>query len=158
MLVGGCLVVIFMIIYYRLSGIIADTALLVNILIMTAGLAGFGATLTLPGIAGFILTIGIAVDANVLIFERIREELRLGKTPRAAVDAGFDRAALTILDANITTLIAALVLFQFGTGPVKGFAVTLSMGVIASLFTSLVLSRSIFNYLLTRKKVAQLSI
>lgn len=158
MLVGGCLVVIFMIIYYRLSGIIADTALLVNILIMTAGLAGFGATLTLPGIAGFILTIGIAVDANVLIFERIREELRLGKTPRAAVDAGFDRAALTILDANITTLIAALVLFQFGTGPVKGFAVTLSLGVIASLFTSLVLSRSIFNYLLTRKKVAQLSI
>ena len=94
----------------------------------------------------------------MLIFERIREELRLGKTPRAAVDAGFDRAALTILDANITTLIAALVLFQFGTGPVKGFAVTLSLGVIASLFTSLVLSRSIFNYLLTRKKVAQLSI
>ena len=112
----------------------------------------------MPGIAGFILTIGIAVDANVLIFERIREEMRLGKTPRAAVDAGYSRATLTILDANVTTLIAALVLFQFGTGPVKGFAVTLSLGVIASLFTSLVLTRSIYDYFLINRKIRTLSI
>ncbi len=158
MIVGGILVVVFMIIYYRLAGVIADLALLVNILIMAAALAAFQATLTLPGIAGFILTIGIAVDANVLIFERIREEMRLGKTPRAAVEAGYSRASLTILDANITTLIAALVLFQFGTGPIKGFAVTLSMGVLASLFTSLILTRSIIDYLLINRKMKQLSI
>ena len=125
---------------------------------VAGGLAGFQATLTLPGIAGIILTIGMAVDANVLIFERIREEMSLGKTPRAAVDAGYDRATLTILDANITTLIAALVLFQFGTGPVKGFAVTLSLGVISSLFTSLILTRLIFDYYLTKRKIKTLSI
>lgn len=158
MIVGGILVVVFMIIYYRIAGVIADLALLVNILIMAAALAAFQATLTLPGIAGFILTIGIAVDANVLIFERIREEMRLGKTPRAAVEAGYSRATLTILDANITTLIAALVLFQFGTGPIKGFAVTLSMGVLASLFTSLILTRTIIDYLLINRKMKQLSI
>lgn len=158
MLIGGLIVICFMVFYYKLSGVIADVALLFNILIMAAGLAAFGATLTLPGIAGFILTIGIAVDANVLIFERIREELRLGKTPRAAVDAGYNRATLTILDANITTLIAALVLFQFGTGPVKGFAVTLSLGVLASLFTALVLSRSIFEYLVIHRQTKTLSI
>ena len=140
MCVGGLLVVLFMIIYYRGSGFIADIALVINILLIAAGLAGFQATLTLPGIAGIILTIGMAVDANVLIFERIREELNIGKTPRAAVDAGYDKATLTILDANVTTLIAALVLFQFGTGPVKGFAVTLSLGVVASLFTALILT------------------
>ena len=126
MCVGGILVILFMVVYYRSSGLIADVALLLNILLIAGGLAGFQATLTLPGIAGIILTIGMAVDANVLIFERIREELNIGKTPRAAVDSGYDRATLTILDANVTTLIAALVLFQFGTGPVKGFAVTLS--------------------------------
>ncbi len=158
MIVSGILVVLFMIFYYRLAGFIADLALLVNILIMAAGLAIFQATLTLPGIAGFILTIGIAVDANVLIYERIREEMRLGKTPRASVDAGYGRATLTILDANVTTLIAALVLFQFGTGPIKGFAVTLSMGVLASMFTSLILTRSIINYLLINRKMKQLSI
>ena len=158
MLIGGLIVICFMVFYYKLSGVIADIALLFNILIMAAGLAAFGATLTLPGIAGFILTIGIAVDANVLIFERIREELRLGKTSRAAVDAGYNRATLTILDANITTLIAALVLFQFGTGPVKGFAVTLSLGVIASLFTALVLSRMIFEYLVVHRQTKTLSI
>ncbi len=158
MLVGGALVILFMVIYYRLSGIIADLALFFNIVLIGAGLAGFQATLTLPGIAGIILTIGMAVDANVLIFERIREELRLGKTPRAAVDAGYERATLTILDANVTTLIAALVLFQFGTGPVKGFAVTLSLGVIASLFTALIMTRSIFNFLLTTRKMKKLSI
>ena len=158
MVVGGVLVVLFMVIYYRGAGLIADTALVLNIVLIAGGLAGFGATLTLPGIAGIILTIGMAVDANVLIFERIREEMNLGKTPRAAVEAGFSRATLTILDANVTTLIAALVLFQFGTGPVKGFAVTLSLGVISSLFTALILSRAIFDYLLLKRKVKSLSI
>lgn len=158
MLVGGILVVLFMIIYYKTAGVIADVALILNIILIAGGLAAFQATLTLPGIAGIILTIGMAVDANVIIYERIREELNLGRTPRAAVEAGYDRATLTILDANITTLIAAVVLFQFGTGPVKGFAVTLSLGVIASLFTALVLSRLIFNYILAGRKVKTLSI
>ncbi len=158
MLIGGILVVLFMAMYYKGAGIIANIALILNIILIAAGLAGFQATLTLPGIAGIILTIGMAVDANVLIFERIREEMNLGKTPRAAVEAGYDRATLTILDANVTTLIAALVLFQFGTGPVKGFAVTLSLGVIASLFTSLILTRLIFNYLLMNLRVKRLSI
>jgi preprotein translocase subunit SecD len=157
-LVGGILVVLFMIIYYKGAGLIADIALVLNIPLIAAGLAGFQATLTLPGIAGIILTIGMAVDANVIIFERIREELLLGRTPRAAVDAGFERATLTILDANVTTLIAAVVLFQFGTGPVKGFAVTLSLGVVASMFTALVLSRLIFDYVLMQRKVKTLSI
>ncbi len=156
--VGGILVVLFMIIYYKGSGLIADLALILNIILIAGGLAAFQATLTLPGIAGIILTIGIAVDANVLIFERIREELGIGKTPRAAVDAGYKKATLTILDANVTTLIAALVLFQFGTGPVKGFAVTLSLGVIASLFTSLIITRLAFDYLLINRKVKSLSI
>ncbi|MDY6831524.1 MAG: protein translocase subunit SecD [Thermodesulfobacteriota bacterium] len=158
MYIGGLIVVLFMAIYYRKAGLIADAALVFNILLIAAGLAALGATLTLPGIAGIILTIGMAVDANVIIFERIREEVRTGKTPRAAVAAGFDRAALTVLDANITTLIAAVVLFQFGTGPVKGFAVTLSLGVLASLFTALVVSRQIFDLILTRRKVTHLSI
>jgi preprotein translocase subunit SecD len=137
---------------------VADFALLLNILLIAGGLAAFQATLTLPGIAGIILTIGMAVDANVLIFERIREEITIGKTYRAAVEAGYQRATLTILDANVTTLIAALVLFQFGTGPVKGFAVTLSLGVIASLFTALILTRLIFDYFLLTRKVKTLSI
>lgn len=158
MLVGGVLVILLMVIYYRKAGLIADTVLLMNILLIAGGLAAFSATLTLPGIAGIILTIGMAVDANILIYERIREELRLGKTARAAVDAGFDRATLTILDANVTTLIAALVLFQFGSGPVKGFAVTLSLGVVASLFTALILSRTIFDVILSKRKVKALSI
>ena len=158
MLVGGMLVIVFMVIYYKGSGLLADTALLLNILLMGAGLAAFQATLTLPGIAAFILTIGMAVDANVIIFERIREELNIGKPPRAAVDAGYSRATLTILDANVTTLIAALVLFQFGTGPVKGFAVTLSLGVIASMFTALVFTRVVFDAFLSGRKVKQISI
>jgi len=158
MMVGGLVVVIFMVIYYNFAGIIADIALAMNILIVAAGLAMFQATLTLPGIAGIILTIGLAVDANVLVFERIREELSRGKPPRAAVEAGYARSALTILDANVTTLIAAVVLFQFGTGPIKGFAVTLSLGVLASLFTALILSRSIFDYLLITRKQTRLSI
>ncbi len=158
MLVGGLLVVGFMVVYYKGAGLIADIALLLNILLIAGGLAAFQATLTLPGIAGIILTIGMAVDANVLIFERIREEIKIGKTPRSAVDAGFQRATLTILDANVTTLIAALVLFQFGTGPVKGFAVTLSLGVLSSLFTALILSKLIFDYALMNRKTQRLSI
>ncbi|HUU40989.1 MAG TPA: protein translocase subunit SecD [Desulfatiglandales bacterium] len=158
MIIGGVFVILFMIVYYKLSGLIADFALLLNIIFIAAGLAFFGATLTLPGMAGIILIIGMAVDANVLIFERIREELRLGTTPRAAVDTGYSKALVTILDANITTLIAALVLFQFGTGPVKGFAVTLSLGIIASLFTALFITRVIFDYLLTVRRFKKISI
>lgn len=158
MCIGGLLVILFMVVYYKGAGFIADLALTMNILLIAGGLAAFQATLTLPGIAGIILTIGMAVDANVLIFERIREELGSGKTPRAALTAGFERASLTILDANVTTLIAALVLFQFGTGPVKGFAVTLSLGVLSSLFTALVFSRMVFEYILSNKNVKTLSI
>ncbi len=157
-LIGGILVILFMAFYYKGAGLIADIALMFNIVMIFGGLAAFQATLTLPGIAGIVLTIGMAVDANVLIFERIREELRLGKTPRAAVDAGFDLATLTILDSNITTLIAALVLFQFGTGPIKGFAVTLSLGILASVFTALVLTRVIFDYFVVTRKNKKLSI
>jgi len=158
MIIGGILVIVFMMIYYGLSGIIADLALSLNILFIMGALAFFGATLTLPGIAGMILTIGMAVDANVLIFERIREELRQGKTPRSAIDSGFSKALVTILDANVTTLIAALVLFQFGTGPVRGFAVTLSIGILSSLFTAIFLSRIIFDYLYERRRMQKISI
>jgi preprotein translocase subunit SecD len=158
MLIGGIVVILFMIFYYKFAGLLADLALLLNIIFIAAGLAFFGATLTLPGIAGIILIIGMAIDANVLIFERIREELRLGKTPRAAVDSGYSKALVTILDANITTLIAALVLFQFGTGPVKGFAVTLSIGIVASLFTAIFITRVIFDYLIIERGMKRVSI
>ena len=158
MLVGGALVVLFMVIYYKGAGLIADIALIVNMFLIGGGLAVFGATLTLPGIAGIILTIGMAVDANVIIFERIREELRAGRSPMAAVNAGYDRATLTIMDANVTTLIAAAVLFQFGTGPIKGFAVTLGLGIVASLFTALILSKSIYDMILANKQSDTLSI
>lgn len=158
MLVGGALVMIFIIVYYKLSGVLAVFELILDLVIIGAGLAAFGATLTLPGMAGTILSIGMAVDNNILIYERIREELRLGKTPRGAVDAGFDRATLTILDANVTTLIAAAVLYQFGTGPVRGFAVTLSLGVVASIFTAVIVSRLVFDYILSTRKVKTISI
>jgi preprotein translocase subunit SecD len=157
-IIGGILVVLFMMVYYKLSGAIADLALILNLILIMGALAGLRATLTLPGIAGIILTIGMAVDANVLIFERIREELRLGKTPKAAVDGGYSKAFLTIMDANVTTLIAAVVLFQFGTGPVKGFAVTLSIGIVASLFTALFVSRAIFEVVLTKGMLRRVSI
>jgi len=147
-----------MVFYYRTSGLIADLALVLNILIIMATLAMFKATLTLPGIAGIVLTIGMAVDANVLIFERIREELRTGKTVRAAIDSGYGKAFLTIVDANVTTLIASVVLFQFGTGQVKGFAVTLSIGVLASMFTAIFVSRTIFDSYLENRTVDKLSI
>jgi preprotein translocase subunit SecD len=156
MLIGGIIVVLFMMVYYSLSGFIADLALLFNIIFIMAGLAFFGATLTLPGIAGIILTIGMAVDANVLIFERIREELRLGKSPRASIEGGYSKALVTILDANFTTLIVALVLFQFGTGPVRGFAVTLSLGILASLFTAIFVTRIVFDYLYVQRRIQKL--
>ncbi|MBW2123511.1 MAG: protein translocase subunit SecD, partial [Deltaproteobacteria bacterium] len=156
--IGGVLVVLFMVLYYKLSGVIADLALVLNMIYILAVLAGFQATLTLPGIAGIVLTIGMAVDANVLIFERIREELRTGKTPRTAIEGGFSKALLTILDANVTTVIAAVVLFQFGTGPVKGFAVTLTIGIIASLFTALFVARLIFDFLTIRIGIKKVSI
>lgn len=157
-LVGGIGIIIFMLVYYKFSGLIADVALFMNIILILAAMAMVGATLTLPGIAGIALTIGIAVDANVLIYERIREELRLGKTPRAAVDTGYSRATITIMDANVTSLIASLVLYQFGTGPIKGFAVTLSIGLVANLFTAIFVTRIIFDYLLTERRVKELSI
>ncbi|KPK30327.1 MAG: preprotein translocase subunit SecD [Nitrospira bacterium SG8_3] len=158
MIIGGIIVILFMIIYYGLSGVFADVALMLNILFIMAGLAFFGATLTLPGIAGIILTIGMAVDANVLIFERIREELRLGKPARAAIEGGYSKALVTILDANVTTFIAALVLFQFGTGPVRGFAVTLSIGIVASFVTAVFITRVIFDYLYTSRRWKKISI
>ncbi len=157
-LIGGFFVILFMLLYYKMSGIIADIALLFNMLFILGVLAYFKATLTLPGLAGIALTVGMAVDANVLIFERIKEELRKGKTLRSAVENGFSRANLTILDANLTTLIAAIVLFQFGTGPVKGFAVTLSIGIGSTLFTALILSKVIFDLVLQSGKMKRLSI
>lgn len=156
--IGTLLVVAFMAIYYRLAGVIADFALVLNVILLIGALAALNATLTLPGIAGIILTIGMSVDSNVLIFERIREELRLGKPVRLAVDAGYEKAFLTIVDAHVTTLITALVLFLFGTGPIKGFAVALSLGVTINLFTALVGTKVVFDLMHARAKVARLSI
>ena len=157
-LLGGLLVIIFIPIYYKLSGVVAVTALMLNLVLLLGALAYFGAALTLPGIAGMLLTVGMAIDANVLIFERIREEIRVGKTVRAAIDAGYAKALSTIVDANITTFIAAVVLFQFGTGPIKGFAITLCIGIVASMFTAVFVSRAIFDSFMSRKKIANLSI
>lgn len=144
--VGAISVLFFMLVYYGASGLIADLMLCFTILIVMAGMACFGATLTLPGIAGIVLTIGMSVDANVLIYERIREELRKGYSPLAAVKAGFERATIAITDSNLTTIITAVILYQFGTGPVRGFAVTLSLGILASMFTAIFVSRAIFEY------------
>ena len=155
---GMILVVVFMIFYYKLAGLIADTALVLNILLLLGSLAWLRATLTMPGIAGVILAIGMAVDSNVLMFERMREELKIGKTPRAAVDSGYDKAFYTIVDSHVTTLITAAVLFQFGTGPIKGFAVTLFLGVAINLFTALVGTKVVFDLLNSRKEVKTLSI
>jgi preprotein translocase subunit SecD len=140
-IIGLILVVIFMVVTYGIFGIFADVALLVNMVLILGGLSLLQATLTLPGIAGIVLTIGMAVDANVLVFERIREEVRAGRTPISAIDAGYSRAITTIIDANLTTLIAALILFYFGSGPVRGFAVTLSIGIVSSMFTAIMLTR-----------------
>lgn len=157
-ILGLVLVVLGMLFIYRFSGINAIICLFLNLLILAGCLAYFGATLTVPGIAGIILTIGMAVDANILIFERIKEELRLGKTVRSAVEAGFGRVFSTIIDTNITTLVAALFLFQFGTGPVRGFAVTLAVGLLANIFTATFVSRTIFQLFLQRREAAKLSI
>ncbi len=152
---GLVLVLLFMAVYYQLSGIIANVGLLVNLIFLMGCLALMQATLTLPGIAGIILTLGLSVDSNVLIFERIREELKAGKTIRSAIDAGYHRALVAIIDTHVTTLISAAVLFQFGTGPIKGFAVTLSLGVALSLFTAVVITKMIFD---ARKEYQSLSI
>ena len=152
------LIAIFMILYYRTAGLIADFALLLNMLFIMAVLAGFHATLTLPGIAGIILTIGMAVDANVLIFERIREELRSGKTIRAAIDSGYSNALSAIIDANVTTFLVGIVLYQFGTGPIRGFALTLCIGIISSLFTAFFVTRTIFDLLTRKSQQSTLSI
>jgi len=157
-LIGLALVILFMLVYYKLSGVVANMALLMNLLLLMAVLAQFHFTLTLPGIAGIILTIGMAVDANVLVFERIREELRTGKTVRASIEAGYGRAFRTILDANLTTLFTALVLYQFGTGPIRGFAVTLSIGIVVSMFTALVVTRVVFDAITARRTLTKLSI
>jgi preprotein translocase subunit SecD len=149
-IVGMCAVMIFMLIYYRLSGINADLALVLNLVILLGFLGFSGATLTLPGIAGLILTVGMGVDSNVLIFERIREELRAGKTPPSAVEQGFGHAWVTIVDTHVTTIVSAAILFLFGTGPVKGFAVTLTFGLLANLFTAVFVSRTIFDSILNR--------
>jgi protein-export membrane protein SecD len=147
-----------MLVYYKLAGTLADFALIWNILLVLAVLASLQATLTLPGIAGLILTVGMSIDANVIIFERIREELRKGKTPKTAINSGYDRALTTIIDANVTTLIASLVLYQFGTGPIKGFATVLFWGILISMFTAVFITRTIFSAYVSRKTLTSLSI
>ncbi len=151
-IVGLLAVMAFMLIYYRGSGINADLALVLNLLLLVAVLGYLGATLTLPGIAGVILTVGMGVDSNVLIFERIREELRAGKAVGAAVSGGFEQAFRTIIDTHVTTVVSAAILFTFGTGPIRGFAVTLTVGLLANLFTSVFVSRAIFDYILSRRE------
>lgn len=157
-LISAALVILFMIVYYKFSGVIADIALVLNIIITLAVLAILRATLTLPGIAGLVLSVGMAVDANILIHERIKEELRFGKTVRAAIDQGYHRAFSAIIDSNLTTLISGIILYEFGTGPVKGFAVTLSIGILANIFTAVYITRIIFDYFSLRPGVKTLSI
>jgi protein-export membrane protein SecD len=156
--VGTLAVIVFMLVYYRLSGLLAVAALLLNVLYLLACLVGVHATLTLPGIAGIVLTIGMSVDANVLILERIREELRNGRTIRTAIQMGYDRAFRTILDAHVTTLISAAFLFQFGTGPIRGFAVTLSLGLIANMFTAVLFTRMVYDLIQHKRTLSRLSI
>lgn len=155
---AGVLVVLFMVVYYRLSGVIANFALALNLICLIGALSALNATLTLPGIAGIILTIGMGVDSNVLIFERIREELRQGKPVRLAVDSGYEKALLTIVDAHVTTLITGLALFLFGTGPIKGFAVTLCLGISINLFTALVGTKVVFDVINKQRRLERLSI
>ncbi|MFT5113347.1 MAG: preprotein translocase subunit SecD [Parasphingorhabdus sp.] len=157
-IIGFALVLVFMLIYYRSFGIFANAALAMNLILLVAVLSMLQATLTLPGVAGIVLTVGMAVDANVLIFERIREELRNGNTPQASIYRGYEQAFSTIVDANVTTLIAAIVLFNFGTGPIKGFAVTLSIGILTSMFTSIMVTRGLVNYFYGNKRLRELAI
>ncbi len=156
--IGMALVMLFMAVYYRVFGLVADLALLMNLVLIVALLSLLQATLTLPGIAGIVLTVGMAVDANVLIFERIREELKNGSTPQASIQAGYEKAFSTIIDANITTLIAAVVLFSFGTGPIKGFAVTLALGILTSMFTAIIGTRAVINLIYGRRRVKALQV
>ena len=156
--IGFLLVLVFMVVWYRGFGMVANIALALNLVFVVAVLSLLQATLTLPGIAGIVLTVGMAVDANVLIFERIREELRNGNTPQAAIHSGYEKAFSTIFDANITTLIAALVLYGFGTGPIKGFAITLSIGIITSMFTAIMVTRAVVNLAVGGKRLSKLSI
>lgn len=157
-LIGFALVLVFMVVYYKVFGLVADIALTLNLVLIVALLSLLQATLTLPGIAGIVLTVGMAVDANVLIFERIREEISNGNSPQASIHAGYEKAFSTIADANITTLIAALVLFSFGTGPIKGFAVTLSLGIISSMFTAIMVTRAVINLVYGGKRLQKLAI
>jgi preprotein translocase subunit SecD len=156
-LVGLALVLVFMVLYYRASGLIANVALALNGLLVLAVMSMIGTTLTLPGIAGFVLTLGMAVDANVLINERIREELRAGRSTKQSVQLGYDKVFWTIVDSHVTTLVAAVVLMQYGSGPVRGFAVTLIIGLVASMFTSIVVTRALMEYF-TRHETARLSV
>jgi len=156
--ISAAVVALFMIFYYRTAGVVADIALVLNVILTLATLALFRATLTLPGIAGLVLSIGMAVDANILIHERIKEELRWGKTVRAAVDQGYHRAFSAIIDSNLTTLISGVILYQFGTGPVRGFAVTLSIGILANIFTAVYITRWVFDFLTLKIRVKELSI
>lgn len=158
LLIASGLVVLFMLVYYKGGGVIANLALALNVLFIMAGLTAVGATLTLPGIAGIVLTIGMAVDANVIIFERVREERRANKSPREAIKAGYDKALSAVLDANITTAIAGVVLMQYGTGPIRGFAVTLLLGIVSSVFTAVVVTRLVYDYLLDKSTSERLSI
>ena len=157
-IIGISLVIVFMILYYKTAGLIASVSLILNILFMSSILSILGATLTLPGIAGFILTVGIAVDANVIIFERIKEEVRVGLPPLSAIESGYDRAFVSIIDANVTTLLTAIILYFFGSGPIKGFAITLSAGIVCSMFTAIYVTRTIFNTLYYSKVPKKLSI
>lgn len=157
-LIGSLLVILFMVVYYRISGGIADLALIINIFLVLGVLAAFKGTLTLPGIAGLLLTVGVAVDANILIFERIREELRTGKTVRLAIDTGYNRSFITIIDTHIAGIVSALFLYFFGTGPIKGFAVTTIIGLLASLFTAIFVTRLIFDYITGNFSIKKLSI
>jgi protein-export membrane protein SecD len=156
--IGMLIVICFVLFYYRFAGILAAVALVLDVFLVLAALAGFEATLTLPGIAGLILTIGMAIDANVLIYERIREELETGKSIRASIDVGYERAFRAIVDANVTTFITAMVLLRFGTGPIKGFAITLGIGILASMFTAVYVTRTIFNIYMSTRRVKTLSI
>jgi protein-export membrane protein SecD len=157
-MIGMIVILVFVLYYYRFAGVLAATSLILDVFLVLSALGGFRATLTLPGVAGLILTIGMAIDANVLIYERIREELETGKSIRASIDVGYERAFRTILDANVTTFITAMVLLRFGTGPIKGFAVTLSIGIVASMFTAVYVTRTLFNLYLGTRRVRTLSI
>jgi preprotein translocase subunit SecD len=155
---GAILVILFMALYYKLSGIYADIAVMLNVLLVMACMVLLEATLTLPGMAGIVLMIGIGVDANVIICERIRDEMRIGKTPRAAIEAGYSKAWSTILDSHVTTVISGIVMMQYGTGPIRGFGVTLTIGIAASLYTAIVVTRLFYDYMTGTRRMQTLSI